>query len=202
LTGPSKNRSTLRTLQRSSSPDAPPCQYGQANWVADVRRFTVPQGGLVLACGIDVQDNRFELVTWAIGRGEEMWAVDYSVIMANPADEREWEEKLDPYLDTVFTHASGQGMRIEAAAIDTMGHFTHQAYNYCRTRERRRVFAVRGDSQTGKPIKGKRVGPATGSATAPAVTTRSWTTAPSARATTVSPSSQVNPDSVDTGAPE
>lgn len=121
----------------------------------DYRRFTVPQGGLVLACGIDVQDNRFELVTWAIGRGEEMWAVDYSVIMANPADEREWEEKLDPYLDTVFTHASGQGMRIEAAAIDTMGHFTHQAYNYCRTRERRRVFAVRGDSQTGKPIKGK-----------------------------------------------
>jgi phage terminase large subunit GpA-like protein len=121
----------------------------------DYRRFTVPFGGLVLVTGIDVQDDRFEAVTWAIGRGEEMWAVDYSVIYGNPADEREWEEKLDPYLATVFQHASGQGLRIEAAAIDTGGHFTHQAYNYCRTRERRRVFAVRGDSQPTKQVKGK-----------------------------------------------
>jgi len=36
-------------------------------------------------------------------------------------------------------------MKIEAMAIDTGGHFTHQAYNYCRLRERMRVFAVRGD---------------------------------------------------------
>ena len=121
----------------------------------DYRRFTIPLGGLVLVAGIDTQDDRWEVVTWAIGRGEEMWAVDYSVLYGNPADEREWEDKLDAYLATIFQHASGQAMRIEAAAIDTMGHFTHQAYNYCRTRERRRIFAVRGDSQSGKPIKGK-----------------------------------------------
>jgi phage terminase large subunit GpA-like protein len=36
-----------------------------------------------------------------------------------------------------------------------MGHFTHQAYNFCRTRERRRVFAVRGDPQPSKMVKGK-----------------------------------------------
>ena len=116
---------------------------------------TVPLGGLVLVTGIDVQDDRFEAVTWAIGRGEEMWVVDYSVIYANPADEREWGDKLDPYLDTVFQHASGQALRIEAAAVDTGGHFTHQAYNYCRTRERRKVFAVRGDPQPSKMVKGK-----------------------------------------------
>jgi phage terminase large subunit GpA-like protein len=32
-------------------------------------------------------------------------------------------------------------MKIEAMAVDTGGHFTHQAYNYCRQRERERVFA-------------------------------------------------------------
>ena len=119
------------------------------------RRFTVPLGGLVLVFGVDVQDNRFEVVTWAIGRGEEMWCVDYSSIPANPADEREWSDKLDPYLDLIFQHQAGQGMKIEAAAIDTGGHFTHQAYNYCRLRERRRVFAVRGDPLPSKMIKGR-----------------------------------------------
>lgn len=119
------------------------------------RRFTVPMGGLVLVCGIDTQDDRWECVTWAIGRNDEMWCVDYSVIYGNPAEESDWGDKLDPYLATLFQHASGQAIRIEAAAVDTMGHFTHQAYNYCRARERRRVFAVRGDSQRGKPIKGK-----------------------------------------------
>lgn len=118
------------------------------------RRFTIPLGGLVLVSGVDVQDNRFEIVTWAIGRGEEMWAVDYTAIAANPADEREWD-KLDAYRETIFTHHSGQALKIEAMAIDTGGHFTHQAYNYCRTRERQRVFAVRGDPQPSKMVKSK-----------------------------------------------
>lgn len=118
------------------------------------RRFTVPIGGLVLVTGVDVQDNRFEVVTWAIGRGEEMWCVDYSVIYANPADERDWAH-LDAYRKTIFQHASGQVMRIEAMAVDTGGHFTHQAYNYCRQRERERVFAVRGDPQPSKMVKSK-----------------------------------------------
>lgn len=119
------------------------------------RRFTVPTGGLVLVSGVDVQDDRFEVVTWAIGRGEEMWCVDYSVIYANPADEREWDEKLDPYLETTFKHECGQFLKIEAVAVDTGGHFTHQAYNYARVRERRKVYAVKGDNKPAKQIKGR-----------------------------------------------
>ncbi len=116
---------------------------------------TVPQGGLVLVAGVDVQDDRWEVVVWAIGRGEEMWVVDYRVVYGNPADEREWEEKLEPELQRAYPHASGQTMTIEAAAVDTGGHFTHQVYNFCRMRERRRVFAVRGDPQPSKMVKGK-----------------------------------------------
>lgn len=116
---------------------------------------TVPRGGLVLTCGVDVQSNRFECVVWAHGRGEEMWLVDYHIIDANPADEREWDEKLDPYLQLVFRHAGGQCLPIEATAIDTGGHFTHQAYNFCRQRARRKVYAVKGDSRQGQPVKGR-----------------------------------------------
>jgi terminase, large subunit len=119
------------------------------------RLRTVPMGGLVLVAGVDVQDNRWEIVVWAVGRGEEMWVVDYVVLPGNPADQREWDEKLDPYLQSTFTHASGISLRIEAAAIDTGGHFTHQAYQFCRLRERRRIFAIKGESQPGKPVAGK-----------------------------------------------
>ncbi|SFG29883.1 Phage terminase, large subunit GpA [Duganella sp. CF458] len=115
----------------------------------------VQMGGLVLVAGVDLQDNRFEVVVWAIGRGEEMWVVDYMVIEANPADERDWE-KLDTYLQTCFSHACGTSLRIEALAIDTGGHFTHQAYTYCRSVAKgRRVFAIKGDHRNGQPVKGK-----------------------------------------------
>jgi terminase, large subunit len=129
-------------------------EHALAKRAEDYRRFTVPFGGLVLVAGVDVQDNRFEIVVWAIGRGEEMWVVDYTVIAANPADEREWD-KLDAYRNTIFSHASGQALKVEAMAVDTGGHFTHQAYNYCRQRERQRVFAVRGDPMPSKMVKGK-----------------------------------------------
>jgi phage terminase large subunit GpA-like protein len=116
---------------------------------------TVPRGGLILTAGVDVQSNRFECTVWAHGRGEEMWLVDYHIIDANPADEREWEDKLDPYLQLTFRHQGGQHLSIEATSIDTGGHFTHQAYNFCRARARRKVYAVKGDSRQGQPVKGR-----------------------------------------------
>jgi phage terminase large subunit GpA-like protein len=99
---------------------------------------TVPQGGVVLVAGVDVQDNRWEVVVWAIGRGEEMWAVDYRSSTATRRTSASGRRSSTPYLfEATFEHASGQMLKIEAAAVDTQGHFTHQAYNFCRTRERR-----------------------------------------------------------------
>ena len=121
----------------------------------DYRLRTVPMGGLVLVAGVDMQDTWWEIVVWAIGRGEEMWVVDHTKIIGNPGDMAEWEEKLDPYFSSVFPHESGSQLRIEAVALDTMGHFTHQAYNYCRLREKKKFYAVRGDPTEGKPIGGR-----------------------------------------------
>jgi phage terminase large subunit GpA-like protein len=113
---------------------------------------TVPVGGLVLVAGVDVQDDRFEVVTWAFGRGEESWVVDYAVIYCNPSDEREWR-KLDEYLEGEFHHASGRAVKIEATAVDTGGHHTHMVYSYARTR--RRVYAIKGENTVGRPINGR-----------------------------------------------
>jgi phage terminase large subunit GpA-like protein len=115
----------------------------------------VPVGGLQLVAGVDVQDKRWEVTVWAIGRGSEMWPVDYQVIEGNPADEREWEERLHPYLQAPLTHWHGAPMKIAASAIDTGGHFTHQAYNFCRLHHGHKYFAIKGDSKEGMPIKGR-----------------------------------------------
>lgn len=118
------------------------------------RLRVVPRGGLVLVAGVDVQDDRFEIVIWAFGRGEEMWAVDYTVIDANPADPGDWD-KLDAHLCMVFPHEGGGHIGITAAAIDTGGHFTHEVYNFCRIRTARRIYAVKGENLEGQPVKGR-----------------------------------------------
>lgn len=115
---------------------------------------TVPRGALVLVAAVDVQDNRFELFVYGIGRGEEMWLVDYQVLYANPADERDWV-KLDEFLQNRYRQLHHGGtLGIEAVAVDTGGHFTHQVYNFCRVRQHRRVYAIAGASSYGGPIKG------------------------------------------------
>lgn len=111
----------------------------------------VPKGGLVLVAGVDVQDNRFEITVWAIGRGFESWLVDYTVLRADPANSDDWR-RLDAYLATRFPHEIGQPLAIDAVAIDTGGHFTHYVYEYVASRESRRFFAIKGDSRDHQPI--------------------------------------------------
>jgi terminase, large subunit len=121
----------------------------------DYRLRTVPAGGLVLVAGVDVQGDRWEIVVWAMGRGEEMWAIDYCVIPGDPGLEDEWTAKLDPYLRSTFKHECGVELGISAVGIDMMGDFTHQGYNYTRFRESSKVYGVRGDPQPGQPIGAK-----------------------------------------------
>lgn len=125
----------------------------------------VPRGSLILMAGIDVQKDRFELVVWAFGRGEEMWIVDYQIIEANPAIESEWD-KLDSFLLYKYPHVAGTVLGIEHAALDTGGHWTHQAYNYVRLRKSAlgwtvptqyspRLYATKGSSTPNLTISGR-----------------------------------------------
>lgn len=121
----------------------------------DYRLRAVPWGGLMLCAGVDTQDDRFEVAVWAFGRGEEMWIVDYVVIPANPAVQDDWDNLLYPYLKTVFPHQSGASLPISAVAVDTAGHFTHEAYNFCRKYRKKRIYAIHGSKSTKTPIKGR-----------------------------------------------
>jgi phage terminase large subunit GpA-like protein len=114
----------------------------------------VPAGGLLLTMGVDVQADRLEYQIVAWGRGEESWLVDFDRIYGDPGQQLVWD-KLDQVRTRTIPHASGQQLRVEACAIDSGGHHTHEVYAYCRTREAQRVFAIKGDRDLKTPIKGK-----------------------------------------------
>ena len=117
----------------------------------EYRLRTVPRQALVLTAAVDVQDNRFVIVVLGWGREDECWVIDYRVEYCDPGKWSSWQA-LDVYLSTRFPHAGGSTCAIECTAIDTGGHYTHAVYRYCMMRENRRVHAVKGSTQDGKPI--------------------------------------------------
>lgn len=116
------------------------------------RLRTVPAGCLLLTAGIDVQDDRFavQIVGW--GRGERCWIIDWFELPADTSREDEWERLDSVLLAQVYRNQFGVDLRIVAAAVDTGGHQTHQAYNWVRLRRHRGVFAVKGSSIANKPV--------------------------------------------------
>lgn len=134
---------------------------------------TVPANCFALTAGVDTQDNRLEVSIWAWGPGEECAIVDVVQIWGDPSllerlpggQPTVWE-RLDDQLLTDYPHPTGAALRVEAAAVDTGGHHTHEVYTYCRrakdVRSRRgdgwhlrRTYAVQGRERPGQPVRGK-----------------------------------------------
>jgi len=116
----------------------------------------IPPGCLILTCAIDVQDDRLELGLEGWGRNERNWKLDYHVIPGNPARLfEEAQQKKGPlfeYLTSPIQNSFGREMFIQATAVDTGGHYTHEVYNFVRSGIARRLMAVKGANTPGKPI--------------------------------------------------
>lgn len=113
----------------------------------------VPHGVGVLTAGVDVQGDRLEVMVWGFGVGEEMWLIAYTELPGDPEDDGLWDQ-LDDFLLQTFTHESGREVPIEAVCIDSQGGYADQVYKFCKARRGRRVFAIRGGGETGKPLVG------------------------------------------------
>jgi len=131
----------------------------QPDWVvlktrAEPYKFlTVPKGGFFLTMGTDTQDNRLVVVIRAWGKYEESWLVYCGELWGDPEQPEVWVQH-DQLLSRPFPHVDGSELHIISSAVDTGGHKTQAVYNYCRIRAPR-VIAVKGASQTGKPVVGR-----------------------------------------------
>lgn len=119
----------------------------------------IPASVAVLTCGVDVQDNRLELELVGWGRDEESWSCDYKILWGDPAAPAVWDD-LEEYLTQTFPHETlADGLRIVGTCLDTGGHHTQAAYAFCHSKEKQRIWAIKGISTaigTKRPIWPKR----------------------------------------------
>lgn len=110
----------------------------------------LPDGVLVLTCGVDTQDDRleYEVVGW--GHYSESWGIKKGVIMGDPNDDETWA-RLDDVIDHVYRFKNGKGLTISLTFVDSGGHKTQSVYKNCRLRMNKRVFAIKGQGGDGVP---------------------------------------------------
>lgn len=134
----------------------------------EVYEAELPEGVLVLTCGVDTQDDRLEFEVVGHGHFGESWGIRKGIIMGRPDNPEVWAQ-LDDVIDKVYYFKSGAGLRISMTFVDEGGHFTQEVRMQCRARISKKVFAIKGRGGDGIPytsppkkqkiiIKGKALG--------------------------------------------
>ena len=129
--------------------DADILQQRKESWGDDA-----PEPVVLVTAGVDVQGDRLEIEVKGWGIGEECWSLDYRVIYGDPAQDTVWQE-LDAYLLKPIRSKLGVQLNIACACVDSGGHHTQMVYEFCSKRAVRGVFAVKGLSQSAKPLIGR-----------------------------------------------
>jgi phage terminase large subunit GpA-like protein len=110
----------------------------------------LPEGVLVLTCGVDTQDDRLEYEVVGHGNYGETWGVKKGIIMGDPGYDEPWE-RLDEVVSHVYKFKNGTGLTVSMTFVDSGGHKTQHVYKQCRARLQRRVFAIKGQGGDGVP---------------------------------------------------
>lgn len=105
-----------------------------------------PEGTRVLMAAVDVQDTWLEMSVWGFGEGEQMWLIWHQKVDGDPAQDHVWEQ-IDAIRKTQFKHANGGHLTVKMMGVDTGGHYTQEAYEYCRKRAKEGVVALKGSNQ-------------------------------------------------------
>lgn len=115
----------------------------------------LPDGVLILTAAVDVQDDRLEYECVGWGEGKKSWGIEYGVIYGDPRQPEVWKH-LDLWLTRQWKYVEGTALSISCTCIDSGGHATDQVYAFCKAREYRRIYAVKGGSAgPGKPLVGR-----------------------------------------------
>ena len=113
----------------------------------------VPDDVLVITGGADIQDDRIELQVIGWGLESQSYVLDYQIFWGETSQNQVWQD-LDDYLKRRYSRDTLPSLPIACVAIDS-GYQTSSVYNYVKVRRGRRIFAIKGQSQSSKPIAGR-----------------------------------------------
>lgn len=111
---------------------------------------TVPEGGLVLTAGVDVQHDRIAVVLRAWGRGEESWLVLWTEIYGSTlvAGQGAWVDLEQVLFGRGYRHQIGAELFVKAASIDSSdGQTSDAVYAFVRKWKGSGALAVKGASE-------------------------------------------------------
>lgn len=104
-----------------------------------------------LTAGVDVQDNRLEVIVVGWGYEFESYVVQYRDFPGNPGKEDVWV-RLDEFLKKKFSYKNGKSIPIACTLIDSGGHHTGNVYKYVHGKAKRNIFAIKGQGGFGVNI--------------------------------------------------
>lgn len=104
-----------------------------------------------LTAGVDVQDNRLEVLVVGWGYGYESYVVQYRDFPGSPGKEEVWL-KLDEFLKKKFSYKNNKSIPIACTLIDSGGHHTGNVYKYVYGKSSRNIFAIKGQGGFGVNI--------------------------------------------------
>lgn len=122
--------------------------YGKRKDESDIE---LPEGVLVLTCGIDTQDDRLEYEVVGHGHFGETWGIRKDIIMGRPDDDETWAA-LDDVLGHVFRFEDGIGLPISMSFMDEGGHFTMEVRQRCAARLSKKLFCIKGFDGQDRPF--------------------------------------------------
>ena len=106
---------------------------------------------VILTAGVDVQDNRLEVEVVGWGYEYESYGIMYRDFPGDPGKEEVWQQ-LDTFLKKKFYFKNKQYLMIAATLIDSGGHHTGSVYKYVYKKEKRGIYAIKGQGAWGVNI--------------------------------------------------
>lgn len=116
----------------------------------EIYEAELPDGVLVLTCGVDTQDDRLEYEVVGHRRFGETWGIKKGVILGRPDSDEVWE-RLDEVISHKYKFESGVSLQISLTFIDEGGHFTQEVRQRCLERQSKKVFAIKGANRPDVP---------------------------------------------------
>lgn len=112
--------------------------------------YEVPDGVVVLTCGVDTQDNRLEYEIHGWGAKKERWSIAKGVLVGDPATLKVWDDLDAVLLEREFESRDGM-MKVHTSCIDRGGHKTEYVDEYCKTRASRNIYPILGSTMINAP---------------------------------------------------